>query len=129
PEDGRLVVSVPNIAHGGVLASLLSGEFDYCDVGLLDRTHVHFFTPASLRRMLHETGFIVTQETAAEAGAMHPEFARYWDRLPVRLREWLERGPSARAYQSIMVARRGSVANALNDHDIDGDAEHIRAHA
>lgn len=106
PEGGRLVVSVPNIAHGGVLASLLCGEFDYCDVGLLDRTHVHFFTPASLGRMLRENGFSVEHETAAEAGAWHPEFARYWQRLPAPLREWLERGPSARAYQAIMVARR-----------------------
>lgn len=104
--DGSLVVSVPNIAHGGVIASLLCGEFDYRDVGLLDRTHVYFFTPASLRRMLRDNGFVVEHETIAPAGAWHPEFSQYWKALPGQLQAWLERGPVAAAYQSIMVARR-----------------------
>jgi len=107
-EDGRLVVSVPNIAHGGVIASLLCGEFEYRDVGLLDRTHVHFFTPASLRRLLHANGFVVEHETIAPAGAWHPEFSSYWKALPGPLRAWLERGPVTAAYQSIMVARRSN---------------------
>lgn len=110
PEDGRIVVSVPNIAHGGVIASLLCGEFEYRDVGLLDRTHVHFFTPATLGRMLHANGFVVEHETAAVTGAWHPEFSSLWARLPAPFQRWLERGPSARAYQAIMVARRSAAA-------------------
>lgn len=105
-DDGRLVVSVPNIAHGGVIASLLCGQFEYQEVGLLDRTHVHFFTSASLRHMLQENGFKVVHETAAEAGAWHPEFSALWKQLPTPLQRWLERGPASRAYQVIMVARR-----------------------
>lgn len=104
--EGRLVISVPNIAHGGVIAALLCGEFEYGDIGLLDRTHVHFFTPASLRKVLQENDFQVELEDAAVAGAWHPEFARYWEALPAPLREWLEQGPVTQVYQSIMVARR-----------------------
>lgn len=107
-EDGRLIISVPNLAHGGVIAALLCGDFEYRDVGLLDRTHVHFFTPSTLRRMLEAHHYTVEEETQVNARAWHPEFARYWAELPPAFQNWLENGPVSAAYQSILVARRGS---------------------
>lgn len=103
--DGRLIVSVPNVAHGGVIAGLFCGEFEYREVGLMDRTHVHFFTPAALRRMLEANGFNVEHETMVRTGSWHPEFAPYWQALPEALRSWLERGPVTSIYQSVMVSR------------------------
>ena len=41
---GRIVLSVPNVAHWSVRLGLLRGRFRYEDVGLLDRTHLRFFT-------------------------------------------------------------------------------------
>ena len=49
---GELIVSIPNVANIAIRTSLLFGRFDYCDRGILDRTHVRFFTLASLRRMM-----------------------------------------------------------------------------
>src|SRR5881396_3893714 len=45
---GYVVASVPNIAHGSIRLSLLAGRFDYLEKGLLDRTHLRFFTMESL---------------------------------------------------------------------------------
>jgi GT2 family glycosyltransferase/trans-aconitate methyltransferase len=59
---GRLLCSVPNVAHWSVLTHLLQGQFPYEDSGLLDRTHLHFFTPASFRQTLVETGYRVLGE-------------------------------------------------------------------
>ena len=41
---GYVVLSVPNVAHADVALALLDGRFRYTDTGLLDRTHLRFFT-------------------------------------------------------------------------------------
>jgi len=57
--DGLVIVSVPNVAHWYVRLSLLLGRFDYTDRGILDRTHVRFFTLRTARRFLEDAGFAV----------------------------------------------------------------------
>ncbi len=56
---GRVVLSVPNVAHASVRLSLLVGDFDRTDRGILDRTHLHFFTRRSLHALLGEAGLAV----------------------------------------------------------------------
>lgn len=54
---GIVVVSVPNVAHWRVRLSLFFGRFDYSDYGILDRTHLRFFTSKSLSNLLNEVGY------------------------------------------------------------------------
>ncbi|WP_162942361.1 class I SAM-dependent methyltransferase [Desertimonas flava] len=56
---GYIVVSVPNIAHADVTLSLLKGQFTYRNWGLLDATHIHFFTRTSLEKMIDDAGFVM----------------------------------------------------------------------
>lgn len=111
----RLVVSVPNIAHSGVIAALLSNDFPYADTGLLDRTHIYFFTSLTLGRMLHDAGFQVTHTETIDTGPHHPEFKTYWQNLPGKTQNWLASQPAGRAYQIIMQARATDEAEAYND--------------
>jgi SAM-dependent methyltransferase len=53
---GRVIVSVPNVAHLWVRLSLLLGRWDYGDRGILDRTHLRFFTRRSFLRFLGDAG-------------------------------------------------------------------------
>jgi 2-polyprenyl-3-methyl-5-hydroxy-6-metoxy-1,4-benzoquinol methylase len=53
---GTVVVSVPNVAHLWVRLSLLLGRFEYADRGILDRTHLRFFTRRTFLRFLREAG-------------------------------------------------------------------------
>jgi len=55
-EHGVVVLSVPNVAHLYVRLSLLLGRWNYAERGILDRTHVRFFTRASLARFLNDSG-------------------------------------------------------------------------
>ncbi|MET0602534.1 MAG: class I SAM-dependent methyltransferase [Baekduia sp.] len=64
---GRAVVSVPNIAHWTARRALLRGRFDYTDYGLLDRTHLRFFTRASAAELARRAGFAVREERLAGA--------------------------------------------------------------
>jgi 2-polyprenyl-3-methyl-5-hydroxy-6-metoxy-1,4-benzoquinol methylase len=60
---GAAVVSVPNVAHLWMRLSLLAGRFEYAERGILDRTHLRFFTERSLRALVGEAGLAVTRAT------------------------------------------------------------------
>ena len=51
-ESGKIIISVPNIANFIIRLSLLAGRFDYMDRGILDRTHLRFFTLRSLDKTM-----------------------------------------------------------------------------
>jgi 2-polyprenyl-3-methyl-5-hydroxy-6-metoxy-1,4-benzoquinol methylase len=57
-EQGRLVASIPNVRFFfNVLDLVAHGRWDYTDEGILDRTHLRFFTKSSIARMFEECGF------------------------------------------------------------------------
>lgn len=62
--DGRVIVSVPNVAHVWVRLSLAVGRWDYADRGILDRTHLRFFTQRSLAAFLRDAGLGVEELVA-----------------------------------------------------------------
>lgn len=55
--DAELVVSVPNVAHLDLSRQLLCGQWNMTDSGLLDRTHLRFFTERSLIELMANTGW------------------------------------------------------------------------
>ena len=59
-EDGRVLFSVPNIAHGDVILKLLAQRFDYTSHGLLDDTHVHFFGKENLAQFCEQSGLFLS---------------------------------------------------------------------
>jgi 2-polyprenyl-3-methyl-5-hydroxy-6-metoxy-1,4-benzoquinol methylase len=61
---GRLVASIPNIRHHTAVADLaLRGRWEYTDEGILDRTHLRFFTRSSMRALLERCGYRVAGVT------------------------------------------------------------------
>lgn len=59
PPGAQVIVSLPNVGHVSVLAQLAHGEFRYQPTGILDVTHLRFFTLAGMHAMFDETGFAV----------------------------------------------------------------------
>jgi 2-polyprenyl-3-methyl-5-hydroxy-6-metoxy-1,4-benzoquinol methylase len=60
--EGLLIASLPNIANIYVRLMLLFGRFDYAERGLLDKTHVRFFTRKTARRLLESNGYSILEE-------------------------------------------------------------------
>lgn len=54
---GELVASIPNVRHWSIIWSLLEGHWKYRDAGILDRTHLRFFTKESIIELFDTTGF------------------------------------------------------------------------
>lgn len=61
---GKVIISIPNVAHWSVRFSLLLGSFQYGERGILDKTHLHFYTLKSFRQMLRENNYSVVHESA-----------------------------------------------------------------
>jgi SAM-dependent methyltransferase len=62
---GAVIASVPNVAAWPVRLRLLTGSFEYADFGLLDRTHLRFFTRAGAHALARGAGFTVERERFA----------------------------------------------------------------
>jgi SAM-dependent methyltransferase len=60
--DGELLVSVPNFGHWYARGRVLFGLFGYDRRGILDSTHLRFFTRGSLRRMIGQAGYDIAEE-------------------------------------------------------------------
>ncbi len=56
---GRLIVTGPNVAHWAVRKNLLLGRWEYTETGIMDRTHLRFYTRSTWRRLLQDGGFRV----------------------------------------------------------------------
>ena len=54
---GRLVLSTPNVANWAIRLSLLAGRWRYTDRGILDRSHTHLFTRATLAETIERAGY------------------------------------------------------------------------
>ena len=53
---GRILASSPNISWFGNIVGLIKGKFEYEEEGMMDRTHLRWFTPASYAGMFVEAG-------------------------------------------------------------------------
>jgi glycosyltransferase involved in cell wall biosynthesis len=56
-DNGRIIVSLPNVANIAVRLMLLFGRFNYTERGILDRTHLRFYTHKTARQMLEQAGY------------------------------------------------------------------------
>lgn len=70
--EGHLIVSLPNVRHHSVVRGLLEGHWTYEPAGLLDETHLRFFTRREIEKMLFRAGYQIEQRqmtTGAEYSA------------------------------------------------------------
>jgi methionine biosynthesis protein MetW len=85
--DGSIVASVPNIAHWFVRVDLLRGRFVYRDCGIMDATHLRWFTRDTLDQFFENLGFRVTDHLYTVNTGMIDYFeSRPWKWLPKRIR-------------------------------------------
>jgi methionine biosynthesis protein MetW len=60
-ESGRVVASIPNFGHAAVRLAVLSGVMPYRTIGILDDTHLRFFTRSGIDALFEESGFRVEE--------------------------------------------------------------------
>jgi len=60
-KGGFVLISTPNIANWLIRLRLLLGRFDYKESGVMDKTHIRFFTLRSLKKLINETGYKIEE--------------------------------------------------------------------
>lgn len=103
---GIVLASIPNVGHWSVIRDLMSGQFRYADEGLLDRTHLRFFTLDSIRDLFGQAGFPRIEVTAREF--MNEEFDEFLWQFSDAVSA--EQRAKLRAYQYIVRAVKPSGA-------------------
>lgn len=53
-QKGKIIISLPNIAHFDVVRGLVDGKFNYNHIGLLDNTHLRFYTRSSFEEFIQQ---------------------------------------------------------------------------
>ena len=101
---GYIVISIPNIAHGDVRMSLLLGRFRYGNLGLLDTTHLRFFTRQSLQELLADAGFVAAQVRTTKAPLFGTELGVRPEEVDQAIVDALLAQPDAMTYQFVFSA-------------------------
>lgn len=99
---GSVVVSLPNIAHADVRLSLLAGRFEYRTVGLLDHTHLRFFTRDTIIQFAETNGFEVTEIFGSTAPIGGTEFGPPDSSIPREAIEYVQSDRDHTVYQYVM---------------------------
>ncbi|VAX34436.1 hypothetical protein MNBD_NITROSPIRAE03-517, partial [hydrothermal vent metagenome] len=63
-DSGCVVASIPNVRYHGIINMLVEGHWKYEDCGILDRTHLRFFTKNEIESLFKEAEFEITGITA-----------------------------------------------------------------
>ncbi len=109
--DGRVVASIPNIAHMSIRVELMEGGFVYEPLGILDDTHTKYFTRPTIVDMFHRAGVEVVRLDAVTNDLPEDLLVARLENLGLQADERfssLLASPEARTYQYIVVAERAS---------------------
>lgn len=104
-ENGRLIISMPNVAHWSRRIALLKGEWDLTDTGMMDRTHLRWFTLETGSEMINQCGYTIDQIKGSFVFPAHNRL-KIFNHLANRLQDTKVWGWVLRlcAYQLIFVA-------------------------
>ena len=68
--QGDLIITTPNVAHWRTRWNLLLGKWNYTDYGILDRTHLKFFTYNTFQQLIKNAGFKIKAIKLDPAGGI-----------------------------------------------------------
>lgn len=102
--DGYVVTSIPNVAHGSVRLALLQGKFQYQSLGLMDDTHLRFFTRDTIEEMVSEAGLVITELKRTRLGMFNTEVEVEREILPRGVTKAIMNAPEAQTYQFVLKA-------------------------
>jgi hypothetical protein len=78
-ENGWVLACIPNIQYWTTLYNLLQGKWDYQDSGILDRTHLRFFTHKTVRELFEQAGLKIAALCACRP--VHDEFPKFLEAI------------------------------------------------
>ncbi len=117
-ENGKLLVSIPNISHNSIIIDLINDRFQYNSTGIMDNTHVRFFTRQSFGQMALQAGWTIVEEKAKNIRVGETEIKNAYTDVSKEMAKELMARPQGSVYQYLFVL-------ALNNSYVQGSCEQI----
>ena len=105
-ENGKIILSIPNITHNAIVLELFNNQFRYSELGLLDRTHIHFFAYESIQKMVSDNGLHITVLNAIKKDIAETEFTNCYQDVPGEVEEYLRTRDKADVYQYLLIIEK-----------------------
>lgn len=80
----RVLATIPNVQYAEVVRDLIRGRWTYTEAGILDRTHLRFFTRSSMTQLFQDAGYVVQG-----SHGINP-IGQIWQTDPNAPRRWLK---------------------------------------
>jgi 2-polyprenyl-3-methyl-5-hydroxy-6-metoxy-1,4-benzoquinol methylase len=112
--SGVVSISVPNVAHGDVRIALLQGSFPYKQTGLLDRTHIRFFTKTELMDLIREAGLVPVDMKRVVRPLFQTELGVTREGIGRETLKLILEDPEAETYQFVVKAVLDNGTRALH---------------
>ena len=103
-DNGCIVISLPHIGHAAILSCLISGNFKYGDLGLLDRTHIRFFCLQKIENLFTQANLKIIEAKFVTKTPSETEFAEVWASMPHAVQDVLMTPKHANVYQVVIKA-------------------------
>ena len=105
-DEGSILLSLPNIAHNSIIIDLINDEFKYNELGLLDNTHIRFFTYKSLIRMLDKVGLVSVKEQYVYEKVGENEIINSYDSIDKSIAKGLKNRDKGNVYQFVFKVKK-----------------------
>ncbi len=108
-KEGTIIISVPNVAFISLRLALLRGKFEYQKTGIMDESHLHFYTKKALIDLITKCGLKIVDFDAASGFSQITLIGKYLNSIP---KYWQYRitklFPTLLGYQFIIVCSDNS---------------------
>jgi len=114
--NGECILSIPNIAHASIIGELLKGRFDYRDEGILDKTHLKFYTKNSIEQLITKCGFSIKKIDPIYNLPENTEIGDALIDLPFEVQNLIYNQKNSFVYQFVITCKPGNKL-LLNNQD------------
>jgi 2-polyprenyl-3-methyl-5-hydroxy-6-metoxy-1,4-benzoquinol methylase len=109
-KDGRFLVDLPNISHGSIKYNLLINNFNYTPTGLLDSTHIRFYTPKSIIDNLSKNQFVI-EEVKYNYTSTLGGYGQtvYYEKYPEEIIDFIENDIRSFIFQIFLIIKKSDL--------------------
>ena len=127
-ERGAIIFSTPNIAHNSIIINLLKNRFKYTSTGLLDNTHIHFYTKESIEELLTATNLYTQKVFSTRTLVGQNEIEASYQDLDPHIASMLRRRKGAEIYQYLYIVGKTPVKNLIDEIEYYTDYDYIKVY-
>lgn len=104
--NASVLTSIPNVTHSAIIMDLMQGRFQYRSVGLLDDTHLRFFSKEGVLRLLESAGLAPIKWFGTYALPDQTEFQQNYNLFPPDVQNYLKNRDDSHVYQFVTESKR-----------------------